>query len=56
MMILVQYKHNDKINDYDYYCNNFNFITQYIPQLININCNLKYIAQIIDLSPVCNIK
>ena len=55
--ILQQYNYIDKINEYTYYCDNFDFVDQYIPQLKHINCkifnNIKLTS--INLSPLTNI-
>jgi hypothetical protein len=56
MLLFKQYNWKEMINDYIYVCTNFNFISEYIPQLKNIHSLIidRDIVTI-DLSPLCNI-
>ena len=54
--ILKKYNRIDKINEYIYYCNDFNFVREYIPNLKYLKCQLhKSNITSIDLSPLENI-
>ena len=55
MKILKENQDKEEINDYIYKCNNFTFITEYIPKLKQIKSILNKTVRTIDLSPLSNI-
>ena len=54
MILLENFTNKEKLNEYIYICDDFNFIPIHIPQLTHINCKVN-IIDTVNLDPLVNI-